>query len=291
MSPDPAPKKFPAHDGVRLVAFSISFRRRLGSILLAVAIFALLTWLVALAEHRPVELGVSNALLIGLGVGFFEEFYVQTLRGRWLRNMHPLASLFIYAGVITVMYFVATNLSHLILGRLSDLPTTYSRLPIVIPLFLGISVIGIVAMRGPGLNNTILAVSIVHIPVYARLARASTLSIKEHEYVTAARAMGARSWRILTRAILPNAAAPLVVQATLGVAGAILEAAALGYLGLGAQPPAAEWGVMLSDGYSYLLTAFWAAAAPGAAIALAVLSFNLAGDGLHDALEPRLSGS
>jgi peptide/nickel transport system permease protein len=149
--------------------------------------------------------------------------------------------------------------------------------------------IGIVAMRGPGLNNTILAVSIVNIPVYARIARASTLAIKEHEYVTAARALGARPWRVLLRAILPNAASPLVVQATLGVAGAILDAAALGFLGLGAQPPTPEWGAMLSDSYSYLLTAFWAALAPGVAIALVVLSFNLAGDGLHDALDPRLS--
>ncbi|TMI80657.1 MAG: ABC transporter permease [Bacillati bacterium ANGP1] len=151
--------------------------------------------------------------------------------------------------------------------------------------------IGIVAMRGPGLNNTILAVSIVNIPVYARVARASTLAIKEHEYVTAARAMGARAWRILMRVILPNGASPLVVQGTLGVAGAILDAAALGFLGLGAQPPAPEWAVMLSDSYKYLLTAFWAALAPGAAIAAVVLSFNLAGDGLHDALDPRLSGS
>jgi peptide/nickel transport system permease protein len=151
--------------------------------------------------------------------------------------------------------------------------------------------IGIVAMRGPGLNNTILAVSIVNIPAYARVARASTLSIKEHEYVTAARAIGARSWRVLIRAILPNAASPLVVQATLGVAGAILDAAALGFLGLGAQPPTPEWGVMLADSYKYLLSAFWAALAPGAAIAIVVLSFNLAGDGLHDALDPRLSGS
>jgi peptide/nickel transport system permease protein len=151
--------------------------------------------------------------------------------------------------------------------------------------------IGIVAMRGPGLNNTILAVSVVNIPIYARVARASTLSIKEHEYVTAARALGARSWRILLRAILPNGASPLVVQATLGVASAILDAAALGFLGLGAQPPTPEWGAMLSDAYKYLLTAFWAALAPGAAIALVVLSFNLAGDGLHDALDPRLSSS
>jgi peptide/nickel transport system permease protein len=149
--------------------------------------------------------------------------------------------------------------------------------------------IGIVAMRGPGLNNTILAVSVVNVPAYARVARASTLAIREHEYVTAARALGARAWRILMRSILPNAAAPLVVQGTLGVAGAILDAAALGFLGLGAQPPTPEWGAMLSDAYKYLLTAFWAALAPGLAIALVVLSFNLAGDGLHDALDPRLS--
>jgi len=151
--------------------------------------------------------------------------------------------------------------------------------------------IGIVALRGPGLNNTILAVSVVNIPMYARVSRAATLAIKEQEYVTAARAMGARVWRVLMRAILPNAASPLVVQATLGVASAILEAAALGFLGLGAQPPTPEWGAMLSDSYKYLLTAFWAALAPGAAIALVVLSFNLAGDGLHDALDPRLSSS
>jgi peptide/nickel transport system permease protein len=149
--------------------------------------------------------------------------------------------------------------------------------------------IGIVALRGPGLNNTILAVSIVNIPSFARVARASTLAIKEFEYVTAARALGARPWRVLLRSILPNAAAPLVVQATLGVGSAIIEAAALGFLGLGAQPPSPEWGAELADSYRYLLTDFWAALAPGLAIALVVLSFNLAGDGLHDALDPRLS--
>jgi peptide/nickel transport system permease protein len=149
--------------------------------------------------------------------------------------------------------------------------------------------IGIVAMRGPGLNNTILAVSVVSIPIYARVARASTLSIKGFEYVTAAEAMGARSWRVLTRTVLPNAASPLIVQGTLGIATAILDAAALGFLGLGAQPPSPEWGAMIADSYSYLLTAFWAALAPGVAIAAVVLGFNLAGDGLHDALDPRLS--
>jgi peptide/nickel transport system permease protein len=149
--------------------------------------------------------------------------------------------------------------------------------------------IGIVALRGPGLNNTILAVSIVYIAPFARVARASTLTIKEYEYVTAARAVGARAWRVLLRAILPNAAAPLVVQSTLGIASTILDAAGLGFLGLGAQPPSPEWGATLADSYRYLLTAPWAAFAPGIAIVLVVLSFNLAGDGLHDALDPRLS--
>jgi ABC-type dipeptide/oligopeptide/nickel transport system permease subunit len=101
--------------------------------------------------------------------------------------------------------------------------------------------------------------------------------------------MGARSWRVLTRTVLPNAASPLIVQGTLGIATAILDAAALGFLGLGAQPPSPEWGAMIADSYSYLLTAFWAALAPGVAIAAVVLGFNLAGDGLHDALDPRLS--
>jgi len=129
------------------VPLSISIRRRLGSILLAVAIFAVLAWLALLAQNRPVEVGVSNALLIGVGVGFFEEFYVQSLRGRWLRNMHPLPSLLVYAGVVTMIYLIATHLSHLILGRLSDLPDTYRRLPIIIPLFIGISMVGVVAIR------------------------------------------------------------------------------------------------------------------------------------------------
>jgi len=109
---------------------SVTFRRRVVSILLAVAIFALLAWLVALAEHRPVE-----------------EFYVQSLRGRWLRSMHPLGSVLIYAGVVTAIYLAATHVSHLILGRWNELPTTYRRMPVVIPLFIGFSIVGIVAMR------------------------------------------------------------------------------------------------------------------------------------------------
>lgn len=126
---------------------SVSFRRRVVSILLAVAIFAFLTWLVALADQRPVEIGVTNALLIGAGVGVFEEFYVQSLRGRWLRSMHPLVSVLIYTGVVTATYLVATHISHLMWGRWNDLPTTYRRLPILVPFYIAISIVGVFAMR------------------------------------------------------------------------------------------------------------------------------------------------
>jgi adenylate cyclase len=102
---------------------------------------------VALAEGRPVEIGVTNALLIGVAVGVFEEFYVQSLRGRWLRSMHPVASVLIYTGVVIAFYLVATHLSHLMLGRWDDLPTTYRRLPSVILLYIALSIVGIVAMR------------------------------------------------------------------------------------------------------------------------------------------------
>ena len=131
----------------RLFPLSVSFRRRVFSILLAVAIFAFLTWLVALADGRPVEIGVSNALLIGAGVGVFEEFYVQSLRGRWLRSMHPLVSVLIYTGVVTATYLVATHISHLMWGRWNDLPTTYRRLPILVPFYIAISIVGVFAMR------------------------------------------------------------------------------------------------------------------------------------------------
>ncbi len=149
--------------------------------------------------------------------------------------------------------------------------------------------IGIVAARGPGLGNTMLAIGIVNIPVYARIARAVTLSIKEQEYITAARAVGVRSGRMITRHVLPNSLSPLIVQGTLSIATAILEAAGLGFLGLGAQPPTPEWGAMLSDSYKFLTVGkWWVLLFPGLAIMLSVLGFNLFGDGLRDALDPRL---
>jgi peptide/nickel transport system permease protein len=148
--------------------------------------------------------------------------------------------------------------------------------------------IGIVAMRGPSLDMALVAIGIVNIPVYARLARSMALSVKEREYVQAARCLGASGPRIVFSHILPNSMTALIVQATLGIATAIIEAAALGFLGLGAQPPAPEWGLMLTNSRAFLINAPWAMIFPGLAIMLTTLAFNLVGDGVRDALDPKL---
>jgi ABC-type dipeptide/oligopeptide/nickel transport system permease subunit len=149
--------------------------------------------------------------------------------------------------------------------------------------------IAIVAMLGPGLEKGMIAIGVVAIPVYARLTRSTVLSVIQHEYVTASLSVGVGQGRVLFRHVLPNCLSPIIVQATMGLAGAILSAAALGFLGLGAIPPEPEWGAMLGDSYRYLTSgAWWAVLFPGLAIMLAVLGFNLLGDGLRDALDPRL---
>ncbi len=146
----------------------------------------------------------------------------------------------------------------------------------------------IIAILGPNLLNAMLAVGISASPTYARVVRAAVLRAREQVYVDAARAIGCRDGRIMIRHILPNTVAPIIVLGTLGVAGAIISAAALSYLGLGAQPPTPEWGALLSEGRNYLRVAWWMTAFPGLAIMIAVLAINLLGDGLRDALDPRL---
>jgi ABC-type dipeptide/oligopeptide/nickel transport system permease subunit len=149
--------------------------------------------------------------------------------------------------------------------------------------------IAIVAVLGPGLINALLAIGIVSIPAYARVVRASVLVVKEMDYVAASRALGASPLNLLYSRILPNALTPLIVQGTLGIASAILDAAALSFLGLGAQPPTPEWGSMLGSERNQIFTAPHLVFYPGLAIMLTVLSFNLLGDGLRDALDPRLA--
>ncbi|MBO8171449.1 MAG: ABC transporter permease [Bacillaceae bacterium] len=148
--------------------------------------------------------------------------------------------------------------------------------------------IAIVAILGPSLENAILAIAIVNIPTFGRLVRSTVLSIKEEDYIMAARAQGMKDARIIFHHILPNSTAPIIVQASLGIATAILEAAALGFLGLGAQPPQPEWGTMLAESKDYIQKAPWTVVFPGLCIMLTVLGFNLMGDGLRDALDPKM---
>ncbi len=146
----------------------------------------------------------------------------------------------------------------------------------------------IVAALGPGANNTILAISVVYTPIFARVARGPVLTVKGMEFVTAARAIGARDGRILSRHIFPNITAPLIVQVSLALSWAILTEAGLSFLGLGSQPPEPSWGNMLSEARSLLEMAPWMAIFPGVAIMLCVLGFNLLGDALRDTFDPRL---
>ncbi|WP_273852920.1 nickel transporter permease [Guptibacillus spartinae] len=148
--------------------------------------------------------------------------------------------------------------------------------------------IAVVAVLGPSLRNALIAIAIINIPNFGRLVRSRVLSVKQEEYVMAARAVGMKDSRIIFHHVLPNSLAPIIVQGTLAIATAILEAAALSFLGLGAQAPQPEWGKMLADSRSYIIQAPWTVFFPGLAIMLTVLGFNLLGDGLRDALDPKM---
>lgn len=154
------------------------------------------------------------------------------------------------------------------------------------PLLLAITV---VAVLGPGLTNAMVAVGVAQAPIYMRLMRAEVIRVQAEPFIEASRALGCPELRVLTVHVMPNTLAPIVVQSTLNLATAILSAASLGFLGLGAQPPLPEWGAMLSDGRRYLQVAPHVSVFPGVAIMLTVLAFNLFGDGLRDALDPRMT--
>jgi peptide/nickel transport system permease protein len=172
-------------------------------------------------------------------------------------------------------------------GKAAD--TVIMRLMDILLAFPGILLaIAIVAVRGPGLVNTIIAVAVVGVPGYARVVRSVVLSVRERDYVHAARMIGVGNMRIMFVHILPNSLSPIIVQMTLGVGGAILFAAALGFLGLGVQPPIPEWGAMISDSVPFLRQSPHMVFFPGMAIMITVLGFNLLGDGLRDALDPQL---
>ena len=212
-------------------------------------------------------------------------------------NQRDLLSRIIYGSRLSLQIGVATVTFAIVIGVILGAVAGFvggwtdnitMRLMDVLLAFPGLLLsIAIVAVLGPGLINALLAIAFVSIPVYARIVRASVLQVKEQDFVSAARALGASPLGILASHVLPNAITPIIVQATLGIASAILDAAALSFLGLGAAPPTPEWGLMLGEERNSLFNAPHLVFIPGIAIMLTVLAFNLIGDGMRDALDPR----
>jgi ABC-type dipeptide/oligopeptide/nickel transport system permease subunit len=215
-------------------------------------------------------------------------------------NSRDLFSRIIYGARLSLQIGVVTITFAIIIGGLLGAIAGYRAGPMDDVIMRSLDVllafpslllaIAIVAVLGPGLKNALLAIAIIEIPIYARVVRASVLSVKELDYVSASRALGASELRILFTRILPNSLTPLIVQGTLGIATAILSAAALSFLGLGAEFPTPEWGLMLGEERNSVFNAPFLVFFPGLAIMVTVLSFNLIGDALRDALDPRLSG-
>ena len=201
-------------------------------------------------------------------------------------------SLFIGVVVVTLSLTIGISLG-LVAGYVGGKPDTLiMRVIDVILSFPSLLLaLVLVAILGPGLMNAMIAIALILQPHFVRLTRAAVLSEKNRDYVTAARVAGAGPLRLMFRTILPNCMAPLIVQATLSFSNAILDAAALGFLGMGAQPPTPEWGTMLAEAREFILRAPWVVTFPGLAILITVLAINLMGDGLRDALDPKLKRS
>lgn len=193
---------------------------------------------------------------------------------------------FIAVGAGLIVGLILGSLAGFYGGTLDNVLMRFIDILISIPSIL--LAIAIVAALGPGLTNVMIAVGLASIPGYTRITRAAVLTIREREFVEAARAIGSSDFGIITRHILPNCLAPIIVQATLGLSGAILSAAALSFIGLGIQPPTPEWGFMLSDGRRFIREYSHMVTFPGLAIVTVVLAINMVGDGLRDALDPKL---
>lgn len=284
----------------RFYTFWRAFRENRGAVvglgivlaLIFIAVFAPL-----LAPHDPIEQYRGFTKLPPFWVeGHDPRFILGTDavgRDMLSRLMYGArVSLFIGLAVMVVSMLVgiALGLSAAFFGGLVDVAIirVMDLIQAIPSLVLAILIIAII---GPTLTNTIIAVTIVGLPRYVRLLRASALSELSKDYVTAARVSGVRKFRLMTVTVLPNCLAPLIVQAALGISDAILEAAGLGFLGLGAQPPTPEWGAMLADTRDLMVSHPWVMAFPGIAILITVLAINMMGDGLRDALDPRLRKS
>ncbi|WP_201859181.1 ABC transporter permease subunit [Microvirga soli] len=212
-----------------------------------------------------------------------------------------MLSRLIYGARLSLLIGIVVVMVSIVVGTILGLIAGYVRgvteiaimrlMDIILTLPSLLLAIVIVAILGPGLMNSMMAVALVILPHYVRLARAAVITEVSKDYVMAARVSGAGPLRLMFKEVLPNCTAPLIVQASLGISTAILDAAALGFLGLGAQPPSPEWGTMLADAREFVLRAWWVVTFPGLAILITVLAFNLLGDGLRDAFDPKLKRS
>lgn len=267
-----------------------AFRNRLvvfgASIIVAMVLLALFAGVVT--PYDPTEMKISDALKppsVAHPFGtdrFGRDVLSRTIYGSRIALGVALSSITIAFVVGTLLGLVggyAGGWPDIAIGRILDVLFSFPTL---------ILAIGIAAMLGPGLDNAALAIAVVYAPLFSRVARGPVIAERAREYVVAALGLGAGSLRVVFRHILPNVAAPLIVQISVSLAYAILTEAALSYLGLGTQPPAPSWGTMLNEGRTYLETAPWMSIFPGLAIMLAVLGFNLLGDGLREVLDPQL---
>ena len=280
-----------------LAAFWAAFRENRGAVIGLVVISAIA--LIAIfadfiAPHSPIEQFRDSVRAPPIWDPGGTWRYVLGTDGNGHDTLSRLiygarVSLFIGLAVMSVSFVVGVVLGLLsaAVGSLVDVVITrVMDLIMAVPSL--VMAILVVAVLGPSLANTIVAVTIVYLPRYVRLVRASALGELTKDYVTAARVSGVGPLRLMVSTVLPNCLAPLIVQAALGVSDAILEAAGLGFLGLGAQAPTPEWGTMLADSREFLRSDPWIVALPGLAILIAVVAINLTGDGLRDALDPRM---
>ena len=257
---------------------------------IVVAMVLLAIFAGVIAPYDPTEMKVADALKrpsLAHPFGtdrFGRDVLSRTIHGSRIALGVAISSIGIALVAGTILGLVGGYVggaTDLVIGRAMDVLFSFPTL---------ILAIGIAAMLGPGLDNAALAIAVVYAPLFSRVVRGPVIAERAKEYAVAALGLGAGSFRVVLRHILPNVLAPLIVQTSVSLAYAILTEAALSYLGLGTQPPAPSWGTMLNEGRTYLETAPWMSVFPGLAIMLAVLGFNLLGDGLRSALDPQLRG-
>ncbi|KKZ88717.1 D-ala-D-ala transporter subunit [Rhizobium phaseoli] len=261
-------------------------------LLIIVALLFIAAFADLIATHNPVVGDLRNARLLPPGTG---EFLLGTDdQGR------DIFSRLIYGSRLTLLVVVLVAVISAPIGLIVGTVSGYAggwvdaTLMRITDIFLAfpklVLALAFVAALGPGIQNAIIAIAITSWPPYARIARAETLTVRRSDYISAVRLMGASPLRIVVRHVMPLCISSLIVRVTLDMAGIILTAAGLGFLGLGAQPPLPEWGAMIAAGRRFILDQWWVAAMPGIAILIVSLGFNLLGDGLRDALDPKESG-